>query len=95
MKKILRRDPTHRMMYFIASGDRVGGFIVRIREHDTEGAFAFLFMPSPTEALYISKAEARDALRNKMFKSVRKIPQPVYDVMAANWRVYAKEQGLI
>ena len=82
-------------MYFITGGDRVGGFVVNIAEHDSPGAYAFLFMPSPTEALYINKNEVHDAIKSKLFVKADKLPKEVYDVLAANWRVYAEEQGII
>ena len=89
-KKLKKRG-----VYAIKTGDRQGGFIVWIKECDTAGGLAFLFMPSPMEAIFMTEQEVREGLKSKYLEFVQSLPVPVYEVCVANWKFYAQKAGLV
>lgn len=83
-----------RAMYAVTRGDRTGGFLIRIGEYDYQGGLAFLFVPSPMEALYFTKEDVEDSIRDGKMEFVSIIPKNVYEVSCASWKHYADTIGL-
>lgn len=84
----------YRGMYAIHSGDKAGGFFVYIKEEDRGACHALLIMPSPMEAIYVTKEEIKIDLKFKNIKFVERIPHPVYEVCKADFLYRAKKAGI-
>lgn len=84
----------YRGMYAIHSGDRAGGFFAYIKEENRGKSCAILFMPNPTEALYVKKEELKFDLKYGNIKYVSKLPPKIYDVVKVNFVYYAKKAGI-
>lgn len=83
-----------RGFYVVETGDLAGGFLAWVKELDTKEAHAFLYMPSPMEAMYIQRNEFKEALKSKQIALFTQMKPDAYEVIRANWKMYAKQQGL-
>lgn len=79
-------------MYSVEYGDKSGCFLVYIQEENVLSAYAFLVMPYPLEALFLSDQDIKDHLKNGGLKLVEILPQDVYDVCKANFNVVKKKE---
>jgi hypothetical protein len=94
MRALQKRKLKERNMYAITTGERVGGFVVYIKECNIdEDNLAFLFMPDPMESLFFTKNEVEHNLKDGTLVLVEKLPKNVYDVCRANFEFYAKKTG--
>ena len=83
-----------RGMYVVERGERVGCFLIYIKEANIFESYAFLCIPNPMEVLYLDKNDIKEGLRNGYMKFIEELPGDVYDVCAANFRWHAKKAGL-
>jgi len=82
------KKPKKRGMYAIKSGDRIGGFLIFIREYDKGETYSTLFIPDPMESLFLNKEEVHSMITNKGIDFVKKLPKDVYDVCKENFKYY-------
>jgi hypothetical protein len=82
-------------MYAVKYGDRQGGFLLWVSEYDKKSSHAFLFMPHPMEALFLSKDEVKEGLNNNQIEFVEELPLDVYEVCRANWKFYKDRKEII
>ena len=81
-------------MYAVKTGDYQGGFFIWIRERDLEGNRAFLFIPNPMEAIYVSDQDITNEFKNKKLDFIRCLPEDVYEVCRANWKYYYEKSSV-
>lgn len=81
-------------MYAITGGEKTGGFIVRMPEYDSFGALAFLFLPDPMEAMFLTEKEVEELFSYDYLDYVTKWKPEAYEVGLANWKYFAEKQGL-
>jgi len=82
-------------MYAVKTGDRAGGFIIWIEEHSKGQQQAFLFCPSPMEAVFFTKSEVVALLKSRELDFVEVLPVDVYKISLASWEFYLRKQETI
>jgi len=95
-KKILltyAKKELKRAMYAVYYGAYQGASLCYIEEDSIGDTLAFLVM-SPTEPIYISKKEFRNALKKKNIELIDQLPQDVYEVVSANYFYYKEKTQL-
>lgn len=92
ISKYLSKHPIARGFYAVLSGQYQGACICYIEEESKGDTLAFMIM-SPTEAIYLSKQEIKEGIREGTIELVQRLPINVYEVVLANYRYERQRHG--